>query len=228
MIQHVSGTKLIGKQFEETEKKQKLLTDRNGKTRMFFIRGSAAKEAHQKGGTVAKVGNRYVVKLKEDLYEVHSPDNSAIEALYGQNSTTPTAKELGKVRTGTGRKERPALDKPVAEGRRTISLATIKENWQKKVEESIDKGIEPGISMAGAGESPARDMGEKPNSDGKATQVTCNGTDAGITCPKHGMKNCKLTELTGDTTTASIGDQKEDELKKKGISLTTFKKRNYV
>ena len=42
------------------------------------------------------------------------------------------------------------------------------------------------------------------------------------------MKNCRLAELTGDETTASIGDQKEDELKKKGISLTTFKKRNYV
>jgi predicted kinase len=200
-----------GKISEET-KKQKLLTDKNGKTRLFYIRGSAAKEAHQKNGTVAKVGNRYVVKLKEDLYEVHSPDNSAIEALYGQNSTTPTAKELGKVRTGTGRKDRPALDKPVAEGRRTISLASIKENFQKKVEESIDKGIEPGISMAGAGESPARDMGEKLSKKGKATQVV----------PKN------INELTGDTTTASIGDQKEDELKKKGISLTTFKKRNYV
>jgi predicted kinase len=212
MIQHVSGTKLVGKQFEETQKKQKLLSDKKGKPRLFFIRGSAAKEAHQKNGTVAKVGKRYVVKLKEDLHEVHSPDNSAIEAVYGQNSSTPSAKELGKVRTGTGRKDRPALDKPVAEGRRTISLATIKENFQKKVQESIDKGIEPGISMAGAGESPARDMGEKLSKRGKATQVV----------PKN------ISELTGDETTASIGDQKEDELKKKGISLITFKKRNFV
>ena len=198
---------------EETEKKkQKLLSDKKGKPRLFFIRGSAAKEAHQKNGTVAKVGKRYVVKLKEDLHEVHSPDNSAIEAVYGQNSSTPSAKELGKVRTGTGRKDRPALDKPVAEGRRTISLATIKENFQKKVQESIDKGIEPGISMAGAGESPARDMGEKLSKRGKATQVV----------PKN------ISELTGDETTASIGDQKEDELKKKGISLITFKKRNFI
>ena len=216
-----------GKISEET-KKQKLLSDKNGKPRLFYIRGSAAKEAHQKGGTVAKVGNRYVVKLKEDLYEVHSPNNNAIETVYGQNMSTPSAEQLGKVRTGTGRKERPAVDKPVAEARRTISLATIKENWQKKIKESIDKGIEPGISMAGAGESPARDMGEKQDRNGKASQVTCNGTGAGAICPKHGMQNCRITELTGDTTTASIGDQKEDELKKKGISLTTFKKRNYV
>jgi hypothetical protein len=82
--------------------------------------------------------------------------------------------------------------------------------------------------MAGAGESPARDMGEKLDKQGKATQVTCNGTSAGISCPKHGAKNCRLAELTGDETGASIGDQKEDELKKKGISLLSFKKRNFV
>lgn len=212
MIQHVSGTKLIGKQFEETKPKQKLMTDRNGKPCLFHFRVSAAKEAHRNGGTVAKVGKKYVVKLKEDRHELYSPSDNAIEATYGQNSSTPSAKELGKVRTNTGRKERPSADKPVAEARRTITLATIKENWQKKIEESIDKGIEPGISMAGAGESPARDMGEKLSKKGKATQVV----------PK------RIDELTGDTTTASIGDQKEDELKKKGISLTTFKKRNYV
>ena len=33
----------------------------------------------------------------------------------------------------------------------------------------------------------------------------------------------KIDELTGDTTGASIGDQKEGELKRKGISLTTFR-----
>jgi hypothetical protein len=34
--------------------------------------------------------------------------------------------------------------------------------------------------------------------------------------------------MGGDETTASIGDQKEDELKKQGISLSTFKKKNYL
>jgi hypothetical protein len=37
-----------------------------------------------------------------------------------------------------------------------------------------------------------------------------------------------IKELTGDETGASIGDQKEDELKKRGISLLSFKKKNYV
>jgi hypothetical protein len=213
-------------------KKQKLLNGKNDKPMIFLLRASAAKEAHRNNGLVHKVGNKYVVKIKEDKHEIYSPTHNAIEAVYGQNSSTPSAKELGKVRTDFGRKERPALDKPVAEERvqnkRIITLSNIKENWQKKIQESIDKGIEPGISMAGAGESPARDMGEKSDRDGKATQVTCNGTSASAMCPKHGMKNCRLAELTGDETTASIGDQKEDELKKKGISLTTFKKRNYV
>ncbi len=200
-----------GKISEESHTKQKLMSDKDGKPRVFHFRMSAAKEAHRNGGTVVKVGKQYVVKLKEDLDEVYTPDNSTIEILYGQNSSTPSAKELGKSGTNTGRKAKPSADKPVYE-RRTITLAGIKENFQKKIQESIDKGIEPGISMAGAGESPARDMGEKLSKKGKATQVV----------PK------RIDELTGDTTTASIGDQKEDELKKKGISLTTFKKRNYV
>jgi predicted kinase len=201
-----------GKISEETEKKQKLLADKNGKPRTFLLRASAAKEAHTKNGTVHKVGSKYVVKIKEDKDEVYSPTHNAIEAAYGQNSSTPSAKQLGKVRTDSGRTEKPRLDKPVAEERRTISLSSIKENFQKKIQESIDKGIEPGISMAAAGESPARDMGEKLSKKGKATQVV----------PKN------ISELTGDETTASIGDQKEDELKKKGISITTFKKRNYI
>ena len=56
--------------------------------------------------------------------------------------------------------------------------------------------------MAGAGESIGRDMGEKIKK--RSHKVT-------------------TVEMTGDETTASIGDQKEGELKRKGINLTTFK-----
>ena len=217
---------------EETQKKQKLISDRNGKPRVFHFRMSAAKEAHRNNGTVHKIGKNYVVKIREDLNEISSPDNNAIEAIYGQNISTPDAKQLGKVGTNFRPKGKPALDKPVSEshngsGSKTRTKITLND-LKKKVQESIDKGIEPGISMAGAGESPDRDMGEKLDKQGKATQVTCNGTSAGISCPKHGAKNCRLAELTGDETGASIGDQKEDELKKKGVSLTSFKKRNFV
>jgi hypothetical protein len=212
----------LGKQIvmEETQKKQKLMHDTNGKPRVFHFRMSAAKEAHRNNGVVHKVGKNYVVKIREDLNEISSPDNNAIEAIYGQNISTPDAKQLGKVGTNFRPKGKPALDKPVSESnngsgsqtRTKITLSKIKENWDKKIQESIDKGIEPGLSMAGAGESPARDMGERLSKKGKATQIVPSS----------------ITELTGDETGASIGDQKEDELKKKGISLTTFKKRNFV
>jgi len=205
---------------EEKKKKQKLMSDTNGKPKVFHFRMSAAKEAHRNNGIVHKVGKTYVVKIREDLNEISSPDNNAIEAIYGQNISTPSAKQLGKVGTNFRPKGKPALDKPVSESdngsgsetRPKITLNKIKENWNKKTQESIDKGIEPGLSMASSGESPARDTGEKLSKRGKATQVIPSS----------------ITELTGDETTASIGDQKEDELKKKGISLTTFKKRNFV
>jgi predicted kinase len=210
----------LGKQIvmEETQKKQKLMHDTNGKPRVFHFRMSAAKEAHRNNGVVHKVGKNYVVKIREDLNEISSPDNNAIEAVYGQNISTPDAKQLGKVGTNFRPKGKPALDKPVSESygksgstsRPKITLNKIKENWSKKVEESIDKGIESGLSMASSGESPARDTGEKLSKKGKATQVI------------------PIKELTGDETGASIGDQKEDELKKKGVSLTSFRKRNFV
>ena len=199
--------------FEDEKKKQKLISDINGKPRVFHFRMSAAKEAHRNNGTVHKIGKSYVVKIREDLNEISSPDNNAIEAVYGQNISTPDAKQLGKVGTNFRPKGKPALDKPVSEsygdGSNSRPKITLN-NLKKKVQESIDKGIEPGISMAGAGESPARDMGERLSKKGKATQVM------------------PIKELTGDETGASIGDQKEDELKKKGVSLTSFKKRNFV
>lgn len=75
----------------------------------------------------------------------------------------------------------------------------------KPVKESIDKGIETDTSMAGAGESIGRDMGEKiKKRTGKATQVA-------------------ETIGAGGEMATSMSDQKEDELKKKGISLTSFR-----
>ena len=41
-------------------------------------------------------------------------------------------------------------------------------------------------------------------------------------------KKKPLEELTGDETTYSIGAQKEDELKKQGISLSSFKAKKTV
>ena len=106
------GTSMIK---EETQKKQKLMHDTNGKPRVFHFRMSAAKEAHRNNGTVHKIGKNYVVKIREDLNEISSPTNNAIEAIYGQNFSTPDAKQLGKVGTNFRPKGKPALDKPYSE-----------------------------------------------------------------------------------------------------------------
>ena len=80
-----------------------------------------------------------------------------------------------------------------------------KTGYVVKLKESIDCGIEPGLSMAQSGESPARDMGEKwKKKTGKATQVS-------------------ETIGAGGEMATSMSDQKEDELKKQGIDLKTFR-----
>ena len=85
-----------------------------------------------------------------------------------------------------------------------------KQGYVIKLKESIDKGIEPGISMAGAGESPDRDMGEKiKKKTGKASQVA-------------------ETIGAGGEMATSMSDQKEDELKRKGISLSSFKAKRVI
>ena len=71
---------------------------------------------------------------------------------------------------------------------------TISKETQK---ESIDRGIEPGMAL--------------------------NSYSKEFNNRRKGGKVVPFKELTGDTTTASIGAQKEDELKKKGISLKTFR-----
>ena len=68
---------------------------------------------------------------------------------------------------------------------------------QKITKESIDRGIETGMAL--------------------------NSYSKEYNNRRKGGKVVPFKELTGDTTTASIGAQKEDELKKKGISLRTFR-----
>ena len=66
-------------------------------------------------------------------------------------------------------------------------------------------GTEPGVSMSGSGENPSRGSSETTRA-----------------------KKKPFDEMTGDETTASIGDQKEDELRKQSINLSSFRKRNYA
>ena len=86
------------------------------------------------------------------------------------------------------------LSEEVSQHGRAEEKKVIQEENQK---ESIDRGIETGMAL--------------------------NSYSKEYNNRRKGGKVVPFKELTGDTTTASIGAQKEDELKKKGISLKTFR-----
>jgi len=161
-----------------------------------------------------KINEQFQHFLNEDTYD---NQNNSMVAVYGYtkdngNVSTKSRTNSGLFKTTqkdtaakkTLQPENQTVTREETEhSRPKITLTKIRESWGKKTE-SIDKGIEPGLSMASAGENFSR----------------------GLTKTKAVKK--PLEELTGDETGASIGAQKEDELKKNGISLTSFKKRNYV
>jgi len=161
-----------------------------------------------------KINEQFQHFLNEDTYD---NQNNSMVAVYGYtkdngNGSTKSRTNSGLFKTTqkdtaakkTLQPENQTVTREETEhSRPKITLTKIRESWGKKTE-SIDKGIEPGLSMASAGENFSR----------------------GLTKTKAVKK--PLEELTGDETGASIGAQKEDELKKNGISLTSFKKRNYV
>jgi len=210
----------------------------NNRPRIYILRNAAAKDAHRNNGEVIKAEKGYMVKLKESLnvqfseefvsakeYDGTTSIGWSNKSSTGQNIDSTHTIDQSRGEEGRititehcgcpeshgaseeGRTEARSENGIAETSKKTkITLSKIKENFKQKINE-IDKGIEPGLSMAGAGESIGRDMGEKINKKGKVTPIK---------------------ELTGDETGASIGDQKADELQKKGISLSTFKKRNYL
>ena len=209
--------------FEE-QKEIKLLKDRSGKIRTFMLRRSAAKEAHTINGTVIPYKNGYVIKLNEENENVSST-NQLIET---ETKTTQRAISIASFRRtneSSSRESGQLLREGVTElttgseyakggieaaptgtqetgsssQNNKITLAKIRAKQKETHKESIDKGIEPGLSMATSGENATRQA------------------------PKNKMVKKPLEEMQGDETTASIGDKKEDELKKVGINLQSFK-----
>jgi hypothetical protein len=186
-----------------------LLKDKNGKVRTFMLRRSAAKEAHTHDGIVYPIGNVYVIKIKgkqnakETIKPVQEERSSITDRFRSVGASIRHTNGTGG-RT-SGRSE--TITEKVAESKTKITLAQIRAKKEKAITEAIDMGIEPGLSMAQSGESLGRGAGDKYDKNGK-------------------LKPFK--EMQGDETTASIGDQKEDELKKVGINLTSFRKRNYA
>jgi hypothetical protein len=183
----------------ETVKEKNYLKDGKGNTRKYMMRRAAAKDAHIKNGEVEKQGNFYVVKLKESSdVEFHKE--------HIQEEGRSQSRSISRVTEGSSCGGGASCDCGCrsTSSRTKVSFTQAKKKLKEKINE-IDMGIEPGMAMSGWNQ-------EIIGKDGKA---------------KPKMKD-KLSELTGDETTASIGDQKEDELKKQGISLASFKKKNYL
>jgi hypothetical protein len=220
-ISSSSGTKPTPVKESSDTPKGKMLKDSNGKLRIFMLRTSAAKEAHQKNGTILKYKNGYIVKLNEETENVniskksiYNEDASAIDTAFtktigsGANGAARTIAEhrasgsFTRTSADTGTATETCTEETT---RSKLTLAEIRTRQKEKIIESIDKGIEPGLSMAASGENLGR---------------------GGLTRTKLLKK--PLEELTGDETGASIGDQKEGELKRVGINLNTFKSKKFV
>ena len=216
----------IDQEFESLleEKKVKLLRGKDGKPKVFLLRRSAAKETHIRGGEVMKHPKGYVIKIKEEndnveitkeffsqsektrnTYRTTSVritegriSNYGIES--GNYNRTPAAGTIGVNSTEQGNGEATPIKTKI-----TLDKIRAKQKEAKqKYQESIDRGIEPGLSMAASGENMLR----------------------GLTKTKLIKK--PLEELTGDETTMSIGDQKELELKRRGINLSSFKSKKFL
>lgn len=209
--------------------KNEVLKDKNGKVRVFMLRNSAAKEAHTKNGTIVKYNNGYIVKLNGEnknarLSEktIHTKTTGTSGSLLtesrgstiGSVGTSGTARTIAEHRA-SGNYTRTSASATGSTGtgtetcteettRSKITLSEIRTRQKEKVIESINNG-ESGLSMAASGENLGRD---------------------GLTRTKTLKK--PLEELTGDETGASIGDQKEGELKRVGINLKTFKSKKFV
>jgi hypothetical protein len=217
--------------FAEEKKKMNLMRDQNGKVRTFMLRRAAAKEAHIINGTVMPYKNGYVIKLNEENDNVSSTNQPIQEQENGRKSIATfrrihesDTRESGRIltegvtelTTGSeyskgGIETTPTTTQETGSNSQDnkITLAKIRSKQKEKVTESIDKGIEPGLSMASSGE---------------------NSTRGGLTTTKLLKKPFEkpIKELTGDETTMSIGDKKEDELKKVGINLQSFKAKKFV
>ena len=168
--------------------------------------------------------NGYVIKIKEENEDAEG----IIKPIQEQRSYTSFRKESGRsqqptigeigsritegvteLTTGQENQIGTGIETPnKTSGEGKITLAKIRSKQKEKTSvscESIDMGTEPGLSMASGGENTDRGVGSK-----------------------NKQKQKPLEELTGDETTMSTSDKKEDELKKVGIDLKSFKAKKFV
>jgi hypothetical protein len=191
--------------FEEEKKEMKLLKDGSGKVRIFMLRRAAAKEAHTTNGTVMPYKNGYVIKLKEENNHVQSTNQlSEIKTKkYRINegvAELTTGQEYARGEGITGPSNISTQE--TGSSRQKITLGQIRTKQKEKVKESIDKGIEPGLSMATGGENLTRGSTVKNKQIKKPFEeaIGAGGEDA-----------------------TSMSDFNDNVLKQKGINIKTFK-----
>jgi len=209
-----------GKLSEEKKKTPNLFKDKSGKVRTFILRRAAAKEAHIKNGTVIRYKNNYAIQTNEENENVSITNELTENQIEGRktlaifrrtndNSTRERgdlqSESVTELAIGSERARGGIIfsEKTTQEtGRTTITLKKTKTTQEEKIDESIDKGIEPGLSMATSGENLTRSSNIKNKLIKKPFEETigAGGEDAN-----------------------SIASKKEDEMKKVGISLQTFK-----
>ena len=206
------------------DKKVKLLRGNDGKPRIFLIRRSAAKESHLRGGEVMKHPKGYVIKIKEEndnvetnqkLFEQSKTTRKRSTATFlaegrisniglesGNYNFTPAAQSIGINSTEQGTGEASPSKTKITINQIRAKQKEARQNHQ----ESIDQGIEPGLSMAASGENLGRPSGEKINfkKRGKASIID-------------------ETIGAGGEDATSNSDNNELELKRKGINLKSFK-----
>lgn len=185
---------------EETKKvRYTYLKDGNGKDRVFMLRAAAAKEAHQKNGEVEKFEKGYRVKLKENVNVTEI--NQLVEEPVQRRGLI--AESTGSnCQCGTSEGSCGCEEGRQAKGKKTLLQA--KSKLKQSINE-IDQGTEVGMSMSGGGENATR--------GGLSTRAKKKPFDENIG--------------DGGEMATSMSDKKEDDLKKTGIALSTFRGRNY-
>ena len=143
-----------------------------------------------------------VVHKIDKGYVVKIKENENVQGISKLFKTETESRRITEGGTTSSRGRETISEKTISESTgKKITLAEIRSRQKEKINE-IDGGIEPGMSLNGY----AKETISKKNKDGKVT----------------------VTELTGDETTMSIGDKKEDDLKKVGINLSSFKAKKFV
>jgi hypothetical protein len=220
---------LLGNQIDETNlpvgKEEQLLRDKFGRVRVFMLRAAAAREAHTHNGKVMKYKNGYVIQLKEN--ENDEVYKRTIWDWIAENRQSSTGRvpesesgEKGRLLTegvtelipgteyakGTGIELAPTGTQET--GPRTkITFDQIRQRkkiLQKEASSQIneiDKGIEPGLSMSASGENLER---------------SSNKT-------KQNKKPFEEAIGAGGEMATSMSDYNENDLKRKGINLQSFK-----